>query len=218
MIIGFAGKAGSGKDTAGNYLKLKQWQHYQFARPLKMIVAKMLDLPLNAMENRDLKDHKLQNKIVLTEDDAHLFMSLCPEPILGHEQANKIIDTFEGKELSSIRELLQFIGTDVGRNLINQNIWINSAKKSLENLSKSVNVVLTDVRFENERDAISELGGFTIRINRNSESIGDHASELGKFTVDTEIDNNGSMQSMYDQIEEFLNDTKRKRSIAEKAN
>lgn len=204
MILGFAGKAGSGKDTAGNYLRLKKWQHYQFARPLKMIVAKMLDLELAAMENRELKEHRLENKIVLTEDDAQLFMSLCPAPILGHVQANAICDAFEGKELSTIRELLQFIGTDIGRELINQNIWINAAKENLVNLSKSGNVVITDVRFENEQALINEMGGKVVTLLRKGVESGSHASEQSLSSPDYTIDNSSYKQRLYDGIEDIL--------------
>lgn len=206
MIIGFAGKAGVGKDTAGKYLKLKKWKQHSFAAPLKRVCAKFLELPLAAMSNRELKDMELDKPFKLTEDDADALMSYIPYPIQCHEIANRVRSAVAGKEIHSIRELLQFVGTDVGRNIISSNIWLNIAEGEINNLSKKFNVVLTDVRFENERDLIKKLNGIVIEVQRNT-SLSDvtkHESENIDFKTDYIIDNNEYHQFMYDQIENIL--------------
>jgi len=53
-IIGFAGKARSGKDTAGKYLvDTYQFQHYYFAKPLKEGVNKMFNLTEEQIKNKE---------------------------------------------------------------------------------------------------------------------------------------------------------------------
>ena len=216
MIIGFTGKAGVGKDTAGGYLRLKQWKHYSFALPLKRVVATLLGLPLAAMEMREIKDKPLEKPIRLQEEDADRIMEAIPHPILGHSMADKVREACDGKEFNTVRELLQFIGTDIGRDIINKDIWTNITKDAVNNLKKDNNVVITDVRFENEKDVIKDMGGYVIEIQRKTElsDVAKHKSEDIDFESDLVIENNGSMQKMYDQIEEFLNDTKGKRAEA----
>ena len=216
MIIGFAGKAGCGKDTAGNYLKLKGWKHYQFARPLKMVVASMLDIGLPALEMREIKEMYLEHPVKLTEEDAQKFMSLCPGSILGHQMANDIIAAFVDKSFRTIREFLQFVGTDIGRDIVSPTLWVDAGTKAIDNLKKSGNIVITDVRFQNECDIIRERGGIVIRLNREEadEVVATHPSEQSLFKVDYTIDNNSHKQALYDEIERILklrseDDTKR---------
>jgi len=53
-IVGFAGKARSGKDTAGKYLVDEyQFVHYYFAKPLKEGVQKMFNLTEEQIENKE---------------------------------------------------------------------------------------------------------------------------------------------------------------------
>lgn len=61
----------------------------------------------------------------------------------------------------TIREMMQRLGTDVLRDNFDKRIWIKSV---FSNLSDNQNVIITDVRFENEADAILERGGYLIRI------------------------------------------------------
>lgn len=53
-VIGFAGKARSGKDTAGQYLvKEYQFRHYYFAKPLKEGCNKMFNLTEEQIKNKE---------------------------------------------------------------------------------------------------------------------------------------------------------------------
>ena len=54
MLIGFAGKARSGKDTAGKYLVDKyQFAHYYFAKPLKEATKIMFGLTDEQIKNKE---------------------------------------------------------------------------------------------------------------------------------------------------------------------
>lgn len=106
----------------------------------------------------------------------------------------------------SIRYILQTIGTEYGRNLIADDVWIQLAKENIEHQLKYVNnIVITDCRFENEADMVHAMGGYVVRIVRDanphtaniaSNAISNHASESG-FPLekcDHFIYNNRSLQ------------------------
>jgi hypothetical protein len=72
---------------------------------------------------------------------------------------------------------LQFVGTDLFRNHIcellptmGKDIWVNVIKRKISNIRKrqqDAKFVITDIRFPNELQAITDLGGLTIKIQRN---------------------------------------------------
>lgn len=55
------------------------------------------------------------------------------------------------KENKEVRRLLQAIGTDVGRNMIDMDVWVNMARaKCRESELQGRNAILTGIRFDNE--------------------------------------------------------------------
>jgi GTPase SAR1 family protein len=117
------------------------------------------------------------------------------------------------------RQAMQFIGTELFRNQINKlipdignNFWI----KSLDiNMNKKKDIVITDVRFQNEVDYMHSINGIVIKIVRsyNSENkLYDHESEKNiKFikNYDYLIENNGTKQDLYKKIDEIILDVNR---------
>lgn len=65
------------------------------------------------------------------------------------------------------RHVLQTLGTQWGRDCINQSIWLNCMKYRIEK-EKRWGVVIDDVRFQNEAETIKELGGEMWKIIRPS--------------------------------------------------
>jgi len=103
-----------------------------------------------------------------------------------------------------IRRLLQVLGTEVGRNMIDENVWVNIATKDL---NSDDDIVFADVRFPNEAQAIKELGGQIWRINRPEISaINLHSSEssMDHWPFDAWLDNSGSIEDLQAQIETAL--------------
>lgn len=87
------------------------------------------------------------------------------------------------------RRILQFVGTDLFREQISneiphvgKEIWIAVVKKQiLEEWNNNPDTVfiITDLRFENEFNMIKNMNGTTIRIERSSiDSIDMHSSEM----------------------------------------
>lgn len=77
------------------------------------------------------------------------------------------------------RHLMQTLGTEWGRQGLHDNIWVDLAKAKIRRLLADGNrVVVDDMRFPNEYDAIEELGGKTVRIHRpGTQDTTGHASE-----------------------------------------
>lgn len=94
----------------------------------------------------------------------------------------------------SPRYAMQTIGTEWGRNIIGQDLWINAWKRAVSKLPAHIPVTVDDVRFENEAEAIRYLGGKVVRIIRpETDTISlTHDSERMDFPVDEVIENCGT--------------------------
>jgi hypothetical protein len=79
-----------------------------------------------------------------------------------------------------VRRLLQVFGTEVVRDGLGKDTWVNAAHSKIQPLlSHGTSVVVTDVRFENEVRLIRNLGGDIVRITRHEadDATDGHISE-----------------------------------------
>lgn len=84
-------------------------------------------------------------------------------------------------------------------------IWIKAS--GLEQTARFVDrVVVTDVRFQNEADAVKSLGGILVRINRPGFAGDSHTSEISGDTIkwDHVIDNVGTLAEFEAKVDEFI--------------
>jgi hypothetical protein len=94
----------------------------------------------------------------------------------------------------SPRHLLQTLGTEWGRNTVHQEIWVRRAMERAREAGGLV--VITDVRFDNEAEAIHAAGGVVWQVRRMGAGVaGNHASEAGvsERLIDLRIENNGTI-------------------------
>ena len=70
------------------------------------------------------------------------------------------------KKNPEVRRLLQVLGTDFGRKMLGEDVWV---KMLMDKLNYEDRVVISDVRFPNEAEAIKKLGGSVWRINRHNQ-------------------------------------------------
>ena len=101
----------------------------------------------------------------------------------------KELKSYEGLELikPTPRFLLQFIGTNLFRNQLHPEIWVNSLMNEYKSYLSSnhpvddldweprfiyPNWIITDMRFTNEMEAVKKRGGITIRVNRPCDICG----------------------------------------------
>jgi hypothetical protein len=103
-----------------------------------------------------------------------------------------------------VRRLLQVYGTECGRDLFGENVWLDAA---LKHVNPDENFVVTDVRFQNEVDYIRNLGGTLIKIVRPGVGPRNaHSSEAGlpDSTFDFVLTNNGSPEDLQDMVRELV--------------
>lgn len=101
----------------------------------------------------------------------------------------------------SPRYAAQKLGTEGCRNLFGEDVWIKRWLLTYFSLQQTDDVVVTDVRFDNEADTIRKLGGYIVHIRRghNPLAIGtSHASEQGiSFaTGDFFVENDGTVEDL----------------------
>lgn len=105
------------------------------------------------------------------------------------------------------RKLLQWIGTEWGRETVSESIWVDIWAQDVAFLTQKIikaPVVCDDVRFDNEAATIKQMGGYVISIIRDDNTkhahggvgIVNHASETGidKKYIDFVVDNNDTVK------------------------
>lgn len=170
-IIGLMGYARSGKDTAAKALIERGWTRIAFA-------------------------------------DAVREMALAIDPVVDWEMGERLSDWvkqmgWEGaKQNPEIRRLLQAIGTEGGRKVLGENVWIDAALRKVSAAAmQGGDVVLTDVRFFNEAQAIRDWGGMVVQVNRPGVGpLNGHASESLNFAPDCTLDNSGTVEQLHAAI------------------
>ena len=111
---------------------------------------------------------------------------------------------------STIRDVMQILGTNLLREGFNNNIHVASTLGSIKENEK---IIITDMRFPNELEAIKKHNGITIRINRGlvertgkliqePEHISETALDDAKF--DYIIENNGTIEELLEQVKKIL--------------
>jgi hypothetical protein len=171
-IIGLIGYAQSGKDSFASFLLPFGWRRHALADALK-------------------KTAYVLNPIVENLDGSGVVRLAWLVDNVGWEQA---------KQSKDVRELLQRLGTEVGHNLLGENVWVNLLSKRIAESEDDL-VVVTDVRFPNEAEWILDLGGSLIRITRPGVGpVNGHASEslLSGFDVAYEVENVGDLNDLAD--------------------
>lgn len=117
-----------------------------------------------------------------------------------------------------VRHELQIIGTENGRNVYGQNVWIHCIEAWIYSIYRKngiTNFCIPDVRFDNEAEWIHDLGGKVVKVvsNRDREGMDDqaktHISESGinETLVDSVIFNNvgTDIPTLKYQVTEILN-------------
>ena len=108
------------------------------------------------------------------------------------------------KQFPEVRRLLQVFGSEVGRDMIDPQIWI---ELTMHGIKASGNYVLSDVRFRNEAEEIKFQGGQVWRITRAiNDTIDLHRSEteLDSWDFDYYVPNNGSVEDLKNEIKELM--------------
>ena len=102
------------------------------------------------------------------------------------------------------REIMQYIGTEVLRNIYDKDFFIKHMKQRIDNSSAKY-ILISDVRYDNEAEFVRSLGGKVIKIVRPNwvaTEHSNHASEQGisDHLVDETIVNDSTLEHYYDLL------------------
>lgn len=111
----------------------------------------------------------------------------------------------------SPRQLAQTLGTEWGRKLVAEDIWVRCMLRAWESCRQHRGerawMVVTDVRFDNEAEAIIAAGGQVWRVEReDAPPVRDHVSERGvnPRLVTGRIINNGTLDELEANVARWL--------------
>lgn len=100
------------------------------------------------------------------------------------------------------RMLMQTLGTEWGRKMISENLWVVVADRNLQRIGDGM--IVTDVRFENEAAWVRACGGFIIHVERPEVTVvRPHSSEFGiQFAKehDSFIANDGTLDDLKHKV------------------
>lgn len=214
MIIGIAGRMGSGKDTVGSiiqYLTLGD----EFSKTNGDIIADM-EHDWYCAKKSKLQIKKFAGKL---KEVASLITGVSVE--MWEDQAFKQCRMPYGWGMT-YREFLQKLGTEAMREGLHNDVWVNALFSDYRGVVKEWDELgndtiieypswcITDMRFPNEMKAVKEKRGVTVRVSRtgiHTPKIEDlHPSEtaLDDFEFDYHIDNSGTIEDLIEKVRDIL--------------
>lgn len=107
------------------------------------------------------------------------------------------------------RRMLQLLGTEATKPVFGDNIWLKRWFLSYSAVQDTDHVVVPDVRFDVEADAIRNLGGTIIHLVRPgtglSGAASEHSSEAGieLRNGDMYLSNSGSVEELHHKVDEL---------------
>ena len=178
-IIGIMGLKRSGKDTFADRLV----SHHGFTRLALADPMREFALALDPLIATDWQDHYLVRLSFIVDT-------------IGWERA---------KGIGEVRRTLQRLGTEAGRGILGEDLWVHKTLALAAAMSGPV--VVTDVRFDNERAAI-DAHGVVVRVTRPGLTADTwHSSErlATDFSVPAyaEIVNEGTVDDLH-TLADFL--------------
>jgi hypothetical protein len=212
MIIGICGFIGSGKDTIADYLvNFHEFRRDSFASTLKDAVAAVFGWDRELLEGRTKSAREWREQVDPWWANRLNMPNLTP------------------------RWILQYWGTEVCRTGFHDDMWIASLENKLR--TSGDNIVISDCRFPNEISAIKAAGGMVIRVVRGQDpewydlavesnkggfnhmktAYPDvHVSETAWVGTrfDVVVDNNGSIEDLYNQVKNLVLDRPDARAIS----
>lgn len=189
-LVAFYGLKGVGKDTSALILRGDPGSPncggriFKFATTLKAMTAALLGVPAE-----------------LLDGDSELSRDF-------REREHATLKKVTGGKLATPRQALQWLGTEVGRQMLHPDIWVNLLMQRLDAYifaSSACPAYVTDVRFKNEYEALAERGALHVLVERPGVAAGDaHVSEalpFDKKSFDFIISNDGDLAELAVKLE-----------------
>lgn len=186
LLIGLTGLARSGKDTAGQFLQELGYHRVGFADALKELARRV-------------------NPIIESYDDSHGMyenVDVRLQDVIEHRGPE------DAKSVPEVRRFYQALGNEA-REVLGPTIWLEAWRRQAEQYGR---VVVTDVRYQNEADFITDLGGIVVRVNRAGAGLtgaaGSHPSETSVLEIIPrwDVDNNRRLEDLRQTVHAIAGD------------
>ena len=179
MIIGFAGKAATGKTTAAHHMAPlldKECKVIPMAMVLRDEVEAFLK-NIGAEESVPLVYGDQDDKVRVFYVDEQKAHEECPK-WQGFVSDHSDIQDKPGKTAVTVRRILQWWGTEYRRHQ-DPDYWTKAWSRKIEQFDlEHTHVLIDDVRFMNELSTIKSHGGLIVKIERPGfDGANNHASE-----------------------------------------
>lgn len=186
-LIGFGGALAAGKDTVADYIVEKH-------EAVKVNMSTPLVEAMLALD--PLIEHHVPGTNIPWSGTGRY---------IRYRELHETVGYVAAKKNPEVRRLYQVLGTEVGRDIISQNVWVDIAAKTIQqHRAEGFPVVITGIRFENEQQMIRQLGGTLVYVTRGTEgTTGAHASETSVRAEDFDItiENLGTLEALYASAE-----------------
>lgn len=166
----------------------KKWKAISFADPLKKVCSVLLDYPYLIMLGSGKEERKQRENLKTASYD--------------------ICGALSG------RQALEYMGTDVFRNNLDDDIWIKlMVNKCKTYLNFGYSVVISDLRFPNEKQMLLQMGGKLMLVYRDLKELEpiDRNLHPSKWMYQTflndvsyTIENNGTLDELRKKISFLL--------------
>jgi len=238
-LIVINGPAGSGKDTVGKLIeKHANARCIAFADPMKTFAATVFGFSPEQLygpsTTRNAEDPRWGNedtRRAVTMNYLQARHAFLMEVVPPHYDALKIFNvgqhldrwftTVLSKATLTPRYVLQTLGTEWGRETVDDAIWIKYAVRratAILAVTGHKYVVITDCRFENEATLSKQLGATIWRVKRSANhtaaaqnaGVVGHRSETEQLSaafealVDVDLDNNGTLEELEQRVADLV--------------
>ena len=232
ILLGISGQLNSGKDSvAGRFADNLEIVHIALADPMKQFGEQVFGFtddqlwgPSHLRNGCDERYFKDSSQWILAHDNLKFFSPSFIEKVCGEiddQYLFSLFDWFENLQLNnpnlSPRIMLQTLGTEWGRDCVNEDVWVNYMIRRAANIVERgiAGVVVSDVRFKNELEAIRKAGGKLVKVvrpvtdqNALETGVKNHQSESEQKFFDNDqfnfiILNDSSLEDLYDKVDKI---------------
>ena len=201
QLLGFGGLLESGKDAVSDHLVTNNgFTKVSMSDPIDLCV-----LAVNPIVFGEAKQYGLLSRLWRA--------LLRKQPEIVYTRYREIHDRLgyvEAKRIPEVRALLQRVGKEMGRDIIDIDIWTNLVRRTVVALLEDGHpVCISGIRFVEEQIMVKELGGQLIWVDRPGHksaavaTTAAHATEVqfADFDQDLVLVNDGTLVELHDKAE-----------------
>src|SRR5690606_33612818 len=165
------------------------------------LCSRISHIPYNYFSDTDKKDKRM-DRYTLDFHDIDKIRDIVQNEWgfeITYEQREQL-EEFHGTHFDTPRDMLRCVGTKLLRNCVRDDIWLLLAHNKIR--SVGTRVVITDCRFNNERDYFKKLGAVLALVKRGDTPMKEHEFDLGREEdYDVVFNNDSTINALQSSVE-----------------